>query len=194
MRIAETTRTTKETDIKIKINLDGTGLSNIDTGIPFLDHMLVLLAKHGFMDLDVTCKGDLEIDAHHTIEDIGIALGHTFNKALGDKAGINRYGWAYLPMDETLARVVIDLSGRPYLVYHVDAPAAEVGGINVRLFYEFFYAFMANAGMNLHIELLYGEEVHHVFEAVFKGLAKAVSQAVTVNERINGVLSTKGTL
>jgi len=193
MRSATVTRTTKETDIKINLNIDGTGKSSIDTGLPFLDHMLVLFAKHGLFDLELTCKGDLEIDAHHTIEDIGIALGQTFKQALGDKAGINRYGWSYLPMDETLVRTVIDLSSRPYMVYHVDSPAVEVGGINVRLFHEFFYAFMVNVGMNLHIELLYGEEAHHVFEAIFKGLSKAMCQAATKNDRIDGVLSTKGT-
>lgn len=194
MRTAENKRKTNETDIEIMINLDGKGVSKIDTGVPFLDHMLVLLAKHGCFDLNLSCKGDLEIDAHHTIEDIGIALGEAFRTALGDKSGINRYGWAYLPMDETLVRVVIDLSGRPYLVYHVDSPATEVGGVNVRLFHEFFYAFMVNAGMNLHIELLYGEEAHHVFEGIFKGLAKAIMQATAKNDKIDGVLSTKGTL
>ncbi len=194
MRASKIERNTKETQIQISINLDGTGKSNIDTGLPFLDHMLDLFSKHGFIDLDVHCNGDLEIDAHHTIEDIAIALGQAFNQALGDKAGINRYGWCFLPMDETLVRVVVDLSNRPFMVYKVDAPATEAGGINVRLFHEFFYAFTANAKINLHIELLYGEEVHHVIEAIFKGLSKAICQAATKNERISGVLSTKGTL
>ncbi|MGL4854791.1 MAG: imidazoleglycerol-phosphate dehydratase HisB [Lentisphaeria bacterium] len=194
MRTASLKRKTFETDIAIEINLDGSGKSSINTGIAFLDHMLVLFSKHGFIDLKVGCKGDLEIDAHHTIEDIGIALGEAFNLALGDKSGINRYGFAYLPMDETLARVVVDFSNRPYLVYHVQSPAAEVGGINVRLFYEFFYAFTVNARINLHIEILYGEEVHHVFEAIFKGLAKAVAMASAANPKVSGVLSTKGTL
>ena len=194
MREAEISRKTKETDIYVKICLDGSGKSSIDTGVPFLDHMLDLFARHGFMDLELTCKGDLEIDAHHTIEDIAIALGEAIHQALGDKVGINRYGSAYLPMDETLVRVVLDLSNRPYLVYHVAAPASEVGGVNVRLFHEFFMALAVNAKMNLHIELLYGEEVHHVIEAVFKGFAKAICQAATVNPRVSGVLSTKGML
>lgn len=193
-RIGEVSRKTKETEILARIDLDGRGHAETDTGIPFLDHMFDLLAKHGQFDISVRCKGDLEIDAHHTIEDIGIAFGEALLQAMGDKAGINRYGWSYLPMDETLVRVVLDLSNRFYLVYHVQPPAREVGGVNVRLFHEFFQAFAVNARINLHIELLYGEEIHHVIEAIFKALAKALAAAVTKNPRIEGVLSTKGAL
>ncbi|MEA2011998.1 MAG: imidazoleglycerol-phosphate dehydratase HisB [Verrucomicrobiota bacterium] len=194
MRIAEKSRKTKETDIRIKINLDGKGGSSIDTGLPFLDHMFELFAKHSLIDLEISAKGDLDIDAHHTIEDLGIVFGTILKEAAGDKIGIKRYGWSYLPMDESLARVVVDFSGRPYLVYKVKTSTKEAGTINVRLFHEFFQALSVNAGMNLHIELLYGEEVHHIFEAIFKGFAKAISQALTIDKNIEGVLSTKGTL
>ena len=194
IRQAEITRKTKETDIQISINLDGTGKSSISTGIPFLDHMLDLFARHGLFDLTVQAEGDLEIDAHHTMEDIGIVLGDAIASALGDKAGIRRYGWTILPMDEALALVALDLSGRPYLVYDLTPPAPYIKDIDTRLFHEFFQALTVKAGMNLHISMMKGEETHHVFEAVFKAFAKSLDQAVAVDERILGVLSTKGVL
>lgn len=193
-RKAEVTRKTKETEIALTINLDGKGESSISTGIPFLDHMLTLFAKHGLFDLTLQAVGDLEIDGHHTMEDIGLVLGEAINKALGDKNGIKRYGWTILPMDETLALIALDLSGRPYLVYDLTPPSDNINGTDTRLFHEFFQALTVKAGMNLHIQLMKGEEVHHVFEAVFKGFAKSLDQATTYDERITGVLSTKGIL
>jgi len=193
-RIAKVVRKTKETSITVEINLDGSGKSAISTGIPFLDHMLELFAKHGLFDLDISAKGDLKIDFHHTIEDLGIVLGDAIAKAAGDKKGIRRYGWCILPMDEALAMVSLDLSGRPYLVYDLVPPAAKVKDIDTRLFHEFFQALSVKSGMNLHINLMKGEEAHHVFEAVFKAFAKALDQAVSYDSRISGVLSTKGML
>ena len=193
-RIAKVVRKTKETSITVEINLDGSGKSAISTGIPFLDHMLELFAKHGLFDLDISAKGDLKIDFHHTIEDLGIVLGDAIAKAAGDKKGIRRYGWCILPMDEALAMVSLDLSGRPYLVYDLVHPAAKVKDIDTRLFHEFFQALSVKSGMNLHINLMKGEEAHHVFEAVFKAFAKALDQAVSYDSRISGVLSTKGML
>ena len=193
-RKAEVIRKTKETDISFSINLDGTGESSISTGIPFLDHMLTLFARHGLFDINLTAVGDLDIDAHHTMEDIGLVMGEAIAKALGEKQGIKRYGWTILPMDETLALIALDLSGRPYLVYDLVPPSDNINGMDTRLFHEFFQALSVKAGMNLHIQLMKGEEVHHVFEAVFKGFAKSLDQAVTYDERITGVLSTKGVL
>lgn len=193
-RVAELRRTTKETDIFVKIDLDGTGKYDVETGIPFLDHMLELFAKHGFFDLEVKAEGDIHIDYHHTMEDLGLTLGVVLEKALGDKSGIRRYGSCLLPMDEALARVALDLSGRPYLVYAVEPPADNVKNIDSRLFHEFFQALAVKSGMNLHIDLLRGAEVHHAFEAVFKAFAKALDLAVSADSRINGVLSTKGVL
>jgi imidazoleglycerol-phosphate dehydratase len=193
-RKAEVKRKTKETDIFVKLDLDGSGIYDVDTGIPFIDHMLELFAKHGFFDLEVKAKGDIDIDFHHTMEDLGLTLGMALLEALGDKAGIRRYGSCLLPMDETLARVVLDLSGRPYLVYAVEPPADNVKNIDSRLFYEFFQALTVKSGMNLHIDLLRGAEVHHAFEAVFKAFAKALDQAVSIDSRLDGVLSTKGVL
>ncbi len=193
-RIAECNRKTKETDIKIKINLDGVGSSSISTGIPFMDHMLELFSRHGFFDLNIRAKGDIEVDYHHTMEDLGLALGEAIAKALGDKAGIRRYGSCLLPMDEALAQVALDLSGRPYLVYDVIPPAAMIKDMDSALFHEFFQALAVKSGMNLHIQLQKGEEVHHAFEAIFKALSKALDQAVKIDPRVKGVLSTKGTL
>ncbi len=193
-RIAEIARATRETDIKVKLNLDGSGAARIDTGIPFLDHMLELFARHGFFDLEVEAKGDLEIDCHHTMEDLGLVLGEAIAKAAGDKAGIRRYGNFLLPMDETLILVALDLSGRPCLVYDVRPPAPVLNNIDTRLFHEFFQALAVKSGMNLHFKQLAGEEVHHVFEAMFKGFAKALDQATGTDPRIQGVLSTKGSL
>ena len=193
-RFAEIRRTTRETDISVKISLDGDGGADVDTGIPFMDHMLTLFAKHGFFRLEVKAKGDLDVDYHHTMEDLGLTLGEALGKALGDKAGIRRYGSCILPMDEALALVALDLSGRPMLVFDVKSPAPMIRDLDVRLFHEFFQALSVKAGMNLHIRLLAGEEVHHAFEAIFKGFARALDQAVGFDPRVKGVLSTKGTL
>ena len=194
MRRAEVIRKTKETDIAISIDLDGEGTAAISTGIPFMDHMLTLFAKHGKFDLEVRGKGDLEIDCHHTMEDTGLALGKAIADALGDKAGITRYGHMILPMDEVLALVALDLSGRPYLVYDVPAPAQYIRELDVALFGEFFRALSNSGGMNLHIRTLNPGETHHMFEAVFKGFARALCMAVTLDPRVKGIPSTKGSL
>lgn len=193
-RTAEVSRTTRETDIRVKLQLDGTGQSCIDTGVPFMDHMLELVAGHGFFDLEVKAAGDLRVDYHHTLEDLGLVLGQALREAVGDKIGIRRYGACLLPMDEALAQVALDLSGRPCLVYNVTPPAPMIRDLDCRLFHEFFQALAAAAGLNLHIDLQKGEEVHHAFEAIFKAFAKALDQAVAVDSRVKGVLSTKGTL
>lgn len=194
MRKSEVARKTRETDIFIALDLDGEGRSSIDTSIPFMNHMLELFAKHGFFDLTVRAKGDIEVDYHHTMEDLGLVLGDVLAQALGDKAGIRRYGSCILPMDETLALVALDLSGRPCLVWNVDFPAPMIRDLDTRLFCEFFQALVNRAGMNLHVRKMAGEEVHHVAEAVFKAFAKALDQAVTHDPRVKGVLSTKGSL
>ena len=194
MRKSEVARKTRETDIFIALDLDGEGRSSIDTGIPFMNHMLELFAKHGFFDLTVRAKGDIEVDYHHTMEDLGLVLGDVLAQALGDKAGIRRYSSCILPMDETLALVALDLSGRPCLVWNVDFPAPMIRDLDTRLFCEFFQALVNRAGMNLHVRKMAGEEVHHVAEAVFKAFAKALDQAVTHDPRVKGVLSTKGSL
>ena len=187
-------RKTRETEIETVLNLDGSGKSEISTGIGFMDHMLELFARHGKFDLKVKACGDLEVDAHHTMEDLGLVLGTAFAKALGDKAGIRRYGSFLLPMDETLVMVALDLSGRPYLVYDLVPPVEKVGTLDTALFHEFFQAFCVKGGINLHIKLLAGGEVHHIFEAVFKGLARALEQAVSPDPREKGIPSTKGIL
>ena len=193
-RCAEIRRTTGETDIFLKLELDGSGKGSIDTGIPFLDHMLTLFARHGFFDLEIKAKGDIEVDYHHTMEDLGIVMGEAIAQAAGEKKGIRRYGNFLLPMDETLVLVALDLSGRAGLYYDVTPPAPQVKDIDVRLFYEFFQALCGHAGLNMHIRMLAAGEVHHLFEAVFKGFAKALDQAVSTDPRIEGVLSTKGSL
>ena len=193
-RFAEISRKTAETDITCSINLDGEGKSVISTGIPFMDHMLTLFARHGFFDLNVSAKGDLEVDCHHTMEDLGIVLGELLAKAAGDKAGIRRYGNFLLPMDETLALIALDLSGRPCLVFDVQPPAPMIKDLDVRLFHEFFLALAVKSGMNLHVKQMVSGEVHHLYEAIFKGFAKALDQALSVDPRIQGVLSTKGSL
>jgi len=193
-RAAEVQRKTNETDVRVSINLDGSGKSRISTGIGFLDHMLNLFARHGLFDLEIDCKGDLEIDEHHSTEDIAIALGEAFAKAVGDKAGIARYGAAYVPMDETLVRSVCDLSGRAFFVYKVPAMRERIGEFPVELAEHFWRSFMLHAACNLHIELLYGSNQHHILEGVFKATARALSQATRKDERISGVLSTKGVL
>ncbi len=193
-RSASQERTTAETAIYVQWVLDGTGKTTIQTSIPFLDHMLNLLGKHGFFDLTIKAKGDIEIDDHHTIEDIGIVMGQVFNQALGTKEGIARFGFASVPLDETLAQVTVDLSGRPYLVYNLSLPTRYIKTFDLGLFEDFFQAFVSQGGLNLHINVLYGRNPHHIMEAVFKALAKALDQAVSRENRISGVLSTKGLL
>jgi imidazoleglycerol-phosphate dehydratase len=195
IRIANVSRRTAETDITLQLTVDGTGVSRVDTGIPFLDHMLTLFAKHGLFDLDVKAKGDVAVDYHHTVEDVGLVLGEAFKTALGDKIGLKRYGFFLLPMDESLARVVLDLGGRPHLVYEVQAPTMYVRDFNLALVKEFFQAFANSVGANVHIQLLYGEEPHHVVEAVFKCFARALDVATQIEPRAADQLpSTKGTL
>src|SRR6266702_292290 len=193
-RTATIERITKETRIKLSLDVDGTGKGAICTSVPFLDHMLNLFARHGLFDLEVDAKGDIDIDFHHTVEDIGIVLGDAFRQALGEKKGIRRYGQATVPMDETLASVAVDLSGRPYLVYNVRLPKVKIGEFDVELVREFFQAFANNCGLNLHLNVMYGDNVHHVIEACFKAMARALDQATQVDARIEGVLSTKGKL
>lgn len=187
-------RDTKETKISVKLNIDGSGKSCLDTGIGFFDHMLDGFSRHGFFDLDVSVKGDLEVDCHHTIEDTGIVLGTAIKEALGDKAGIRRYGSMILPMDETLVLCAVDLSGRPYLQYHAEFTVPKVGDMDTEMAKEFFYAVSYAAGMNLHIKVLDGTNNHHIMEAMFKAFAKALDEATQEDPRIKGVLSTKGSL
>ena len=193
-RTASISRTTSETDIAVTLNLDGSGRSDIDTGIGFCDHMLRSFAKHGFFDLTVQVKGDLEVDCHHTIEDTGIVLGEAIKKAVGDKKGIRRYGSFALPMDETLVLTALDLSGRPYLCFDADFTVDRVGEFDTEMVREFFYAISYSCGMNLHIRQLAGQNNHHIIEAIFKSFAKALDEATGYDPRIKDVLSTKGTL
>jgi imidazoleglycerol-phosphate dehydratase len=193
-RRAQIERNTSETRIKLDLTIEGRGQSSVQTKIPFFDHMLTLFARHSLCDLKLEADGDIEVDLHHTVEDTGIALGQAFSRALGDKRGIRRYGFAYVPMDETLARVVVDFSGRPYLDYRAPEGVAAIGGFSFSLLEEFLRAFSVHAGTNLHVELLYGRDAHHMAEAVFKGLAKAVDQACQIDSRVEGIPSTKGTL
>lgn len=193
-RVAEVTRKTQETDIKVLLNLDGSGASNITTGIGFFDHMLQGFTKHGFYDMDVIVNGDLNVDGHHTVEDTGIVLGQAISKALGDKKGIKRYGSMILPMDETLVMCAIDLCGRPYFVMDAEFTAPMVGDFDTQLVKEFFYAVSYSAAMNLHIKVLNGSNDHHKIEAIFKAFAKALDEASMIDPRIEGVLSTKGAL
>lgn len=194
-RTATVTRTTRETDITVTVNLDGQGKSNIETGVGFFDHMLDSLSRHSFIDLDVEAKGDLHIDAHHTVEDTGIVIGQAIKQALGDFGGITRFGHAYIPMDETLSRASIDLCKRPYLVWKVDFRRDKVGDLDTELFKEFFHALAGNGGMCLHIENLYGENNHHIAESCFKATARALRMAVTMDPRLGGkAASTKGSL
>ncbi len=196
MRTASIERKTKETSISVAINLDGIGKADISTGVAFFDHMLEQLAKHGLFDLTIRCDGDLEIDSHHTVEDTGIALGQALKQAVGDKAGIRRYGHSYVPMDEALSRVALDLSNRAYLVWNVDFTIDRLGEqMETELFGEFFRAFAQSGGITLHVENLYAENNHHRIESVFKALAKALRMACEIDPRANGALpSTKGTL
>lgn len=194
-RTARVDRKTAETQVKVEVNLDGTGDFTIDTGIPFFDHMLAQLARHGLIDLRVEATGDLQVDLHHTVEDVGLALGSALAQALGDRAGISRYGSATIPFDETLTEVAVDLSGRPYLVYHLDCPATPIGGFDPTLVKEFLHAFAVEAGANLHVNGRYGANGHHIVESCFKGLARALRQAVAADPRLAGALATtKGKL
>lgn len=193
-RTAIIERTTSETDISVRLNVDGTGESSIDTGVGFFDHMLTLFAKHGLFDLVISAKGDLQVDGHHTVEDVGICLGQAFREALGTKEGIARYGFFILPMDEALATVAVDISGRPFLAYNLDMTSSKVGGFDTDLTHEFFQAFITNAGVSMHVRLQAGTNPHHVTEAVFKAFARAMDVATTVDQRITGVQSTKGML
>lgn len=193
-RTATLTRTTKETDITIDLKLDGTGVGNIDTGIGFFDHMLEGFSKHGFFDLTCKVKGDLAVDGHHTVEDTGIVLGNAIKEAVGDKKGIARYGFFVLPMDDALCLCAVDLCGRPYLQYECTFTAPKIGELDTELIREFFYAVSYSAGMNLHIRMLSGINQHHMAEAMFKAFAKALDMAVSMDSRVQDVLSTKGSL
>lgn len=194
MRIAQFERKTKETDIFIEINLDGEGRSDISTSIPFLDHMLTLFSFHGGINLVVKATGDIEVDHHHLIEDLGICLGEAVKKALGDKKGIRRYGEITIPMDESLSQVVIDISGRPYLIYKVASRNKSLGSFEVSLFEDFFRSFSNHSLMNLHINLRYGRDAHHIFESIFKAFGKALQTAVSIDIKKKGIPSTKGRL
>ena len=194
-RKAEVERNTSETRIQVIVNLDGSGNCKLETGVPFLEHMLEQVGRHGLIDIEVIAKGDLHIDAHHTVEDIGITLGQAVSKAVGDKTGIVRYGHAYVPLDEALSRVVIDFSGRPWLEYHVEYPRAMIGGFDVDLLHEFFQGFANHAGVTLHIDCVRGDNAHHIAETIFKAFGRAVRMALAFDERMDGVMpSTKGAL
>jgi imidazoleglycerol-phosphate dehydratase len=193
-RSATIDRQTGQTNIHLSLTLDGRGESRIDTPVPFMSHMLTLLSRHGFFDLTVAAEGDIEVDDHHSVEDLGICLGQAFAAALGDKRGIRRYGAATVPMDETLASVCLDFSGRACLVYNMDLPKAKLGTFDVELVEEFFTAFCNHAGANVHVNLVYGRNLHHMIEGVFKAFARALDEATGVDPRIEGVLSTKGKL
>jgi len=194
-RIATVERNTLETQIKISLNLDGTGKTSFLTGVPFLDHMLDQIARHGLIDMDIAANGDLQIDAHHTVEDIGITLGQAFSKALGDKKGIVRYGHSYVPLDEALSRVVVDFSGRPGLEYSVNFTRGMIGIFDVDLFHEFFQGFVNHANVTLHIDNLKGVNSHHIAETIFKAFGRALRMAITADERMAGIMpSTKGSL
>lgn len=193
-RQASRSRTTAETSIELSFNIDGTGETNIDTGVGFLDHMLTLFAKHGRFDLDVKCDGDLYVDQHHTVEDIGIALGQCFYESIGDKVGITRYGTFSMPMDETLANVTLDIGGRPYLVFNVEGLKDKVGVFDTELVEEFFVAFTSHSRVTLHINLLYGKNTHHIIEAIFKAFGRALAAGSAIDPLQDGVPSTKGLL
>jgi imidazoleglycerol-phosphate dehydratase len=193
-RTAEVTRTTRETDISVRLNVDGRGAYNVKTGVPFLDHMLESFTRHGFFDLTLAAAGDLEVDTHHTVEDVGLTLGQAFRQALGDKAGIRRFGEATVPLDEALVNVVVDLSGRPYLVYEVALPQTRIGTFDIELVHDYLQALATELGMNLHVTCIRGRNPHHIVEAIFKGLARALDAATQPDPRLDGVLSTKGRL
>jgi len=194
MRKAKVERRTKETDIFIQVNLDGAGLYQVHTPFPFMDHMLSAFSKHGFFDLDVKAEGDTEIDDHHTMEDIGIVMGEVLGKAVGKKEGIRRFGHAVIPLDEALAQVTVDLSGRPYLVYEVRMPRKRIKAFDVEMIEHFFRSLVDQSRMNLHIRLISGKDPHHILEAIFKGFGRALDQATQIDPRVRGVASTKGKL
>ena len=191
-RTAVIERKTRETDITIRLRIDGSGAAKADTGLPFLNHMLELFGKHALMDLTVRARGDIDVDYHHTAEDLGLVLGEALDKALGDRKGITRYGSAYVPMDDALSRAVVDLGGRPYLVYNVAHRARKIRDFDLILVHEFFQAFVVRSRMNLHLAQLYGKEPHHAYESMFKAVARAVGEACRKDARIKGVLSSKG--
>jgi imidazoleglycerol-phosphate dehydratase len=193
-RAGSVARKTKETDIRLELALDGEGRTAVKTGVPFLDHMLELFGKHGLFDLKVDARGDVEVDDHHTVEDVGLVLGQALREAVGDKAGLRRFGEATVPLDEALVQTVVDLSGRPFLVYDVTIKQARIGRFDVELIHDFLLALVNQAGMNLHVRMLSGRNPHHVIEATFKGLARALDLATQRDPRVRGVLSTKGTL
>ena len=193
-RDASIIRKTKETDINLMINIDGSGKSNVSTGVGFFDHMLEGFSKHGFFDLDINVNGDLQVDAHHTVEDTGIVLGQAIAEAIGDKQGMKRYGSFILPMDDALVLCAIDLCGRPYFQFDLEFPTEKIGSFDTELVREFFYAISYKCGMNLHMKMLSGVNSHHIAEAAFKAFAKALDQATSIDERIDGILSTKGSL
>ena len=193
-RTAKASRKTKETEITVDLDLDGSGTAEIETGIPFFNHMLEIFTRHGLFDLKLRAKGDIDVDFHHTVEDVGLALGQAFKEGLGDKQGICRFGEASVPLDEALAHVVVDLSGRPYLSYNVKIRPGRVGDFDTDLPHEFFQAFANQLGMNLHINVSQGENPHHIIEACFKASARAMEKATRIDQRIKGVLSTKGSL
>jgi len=193
-RRASVSRTTKETDIQLTLNVDGRGHSEVDTGVPFLNHMLDIFARHGFFDLTVRARGDLDVDQHHTVEDVGLTLGQALKEALGDKAGIRRFGDAVCPLDEALVSVVVDLSGRPFLAYNLQIKHPRVGDFDTELVHDFLLALTNQVGMNLHLNQIQGRNPHHIIEAGFKAFARALDKAKQVDSRVQGVLSTKGTL
>lgn len=193
-RAADIQRTTRETDVSVSLRLDGTGQGHIETGVPFLDHMLESFARHGFFDLEVRAAGDLQVDEHHTVEDVGIVLGRAFREALGDRSGIKRFGNASVPLDEAMCTAVVDISGRAYLAYNVPIRQERVGGFQTALVQDFMKALSDEAGMNLHLNLQSGRNPHHIIEAAFKALSRAMDQATAIEPRLRGVLSTKGTL
>lgn len=193
-RTASVSRKTNETDITLKFNVDGTGVSNLETDVPFLNHMLDLFTKHGHFDLHVQAKGDIEIDDHHTVEDIGICLGQTIREALGDKQGITRYASVFVPMDEALAQVVIDMSNRPHFEYRAEYPSGQVGSFDTELVHEFLWKLALEARMTMHVIVHYGQNTHHMIEAVFKALGRALDEATSIDPRVTGVPSTKGVL
>jgi imidazoleglycerol-phosphate dehydratase len=193
-RRARVDRTTRETSVSVELDVDGQGRSEVNTGVPFLDHMLELWSKHGFFDLTVKATGDLEVDQHHTVEDVGLTLGQAFREAIGTKAGIRRFGEATVPLDEALVRTIVDLSGRPYLVYELEAGQERVGAFDTSLVHDFLLAFVNEVKMNLHVDCIRGRNPHHMIEAAFKGFGRAMDAATAMDPRLQGVLSTKGVL